>query len=277
MAQKDRMRMIARGWVTAAALAALSACGRSPEPAEPVGAETTPAIAAPGPLKVPIATETSPPAPSVEASAPAEPSGIAASATPSPSGRLASYPPRDECAKVPGFPAFRDKLFAAAKARDAAAVVALADPAVHLDFGGGAGTEELAKRLADPKAPLWGEIAALDGLGCAVDGPVATGPWIFARLPDTVSDASATMLGLGSELALRDKPALASKPRRTLAWPLLELTSGFDPKARFSQVRLADGTRGYVETARLRSLLDYRLVAERKGSAWAITALIAGD
>jgi hypothetical protein len=103
-------------------------------------------------------------------------------------------------------------------------------------------------------------------------------PWIFSRLPESYDDASASMLGAGADLALRDKPESDAKPIRTLAWPLVELVgTSFDPAARFTQVRLADGMQGYIETAKLRSLLDYRLIADRQGGEWKITALIAGD
>ncbi|MCA1662265.1 MAG: hypothetical protein LC648_09000 [Novosphingobium sp.] len=263
-------------WHGAAALAALAGCARSEDPAPTPERAASAAPAETPALTAPIA------APVADASASPEPTETAVAApTATPSvkpGPLAAFPPRDECAKLPGFVAFRDKLFAAAKARDADALAALADPKINLDFGGGAGKDELRKRLADPERALWSEIGALAGLGCAADGGIATMPWIFSRLPESYQDASIAMLGAGAELALREKPEADAKVLRTLAWPLVELPgSGFDPKARFTEVRLADGSRGYLETARLRSLLDYRLIADRQGETWRVTALIAGD
>ncbi|MFD2780911.1 hypothetical protein ACFS32_07005 [Novosphingobium pokkalii] len=35
--------------------------------------------------------------------------------------------------------------------------------------------------------------------------------------------------------------------------------------------------KGWIETARLRSLLARRVIAERKGEDWRISALVAGD
>ena len=183
----------------------------------------------------------------------------------------------DECAKLPGFAAFREKLFVAVKARDAGALAALADPAVHLDFGGGAGRDELTKRLTAATGPgLWSELAALAPLGCAADAGVATLPWIFARVPED-ADPFRTMLVTGLAVPMRGKATATAKPVRTLDWALVTLSGmGFDPKAPYAKVE-AGGATGFVETARLRSVIDYRLIAERKGEGWAIVAFIAGD
>jgi hypothetical protein len=187
-----------------------------------------------------------------------------------------SYPPRDECARLPGFAGFRDKLFAAARAKDPEALAALVQPSVHLDFGGGAGVEELRKRLADPGTALWSELADLASLGCAADRGVATLPWIFARVPET-ADPYKTMLVLGTEVPLRAKGGVEGKVLLTLDWSLVEIAgTGFDPKAPSTEVTVG-GSRGFVETAKLRSIIDYRVIADRSTGDWRITAFIAGD
>lgn len=255
-----------RGLATGAALTVLAACeGPAAAPtAQASDATSAPARSAP-PSPSPATSPTPSALPSPRASA-AEPPALPV-----------SYPPRDECAKLPGFAAFREKVAAAAKARNADALIALADPAINLDFGGGAGLEELRKRLADPKAELWRAIAALNGLGCAVDGGVATQPWIFARLPDGFDDASTALYGTGQSLPLRAAPAPDARLLARLTWPVVELEGPAGEATAFDKVRLSDGTVGYMETAKLRSLLDYRLIADRQGGEWKITALIAGD
>ena len=258
-------------WAGVAGLALLAACDRGAPP--PVA----PASAVPQAV---AETLTAPIAPASSASATPTPSDTA-SASPAPDVQrkpLATFPPRDECGKLPGFPAFRDAVFAAAAKRDAEALVALADPAVRLDFGGGAGRDELRKRLADLKAPLWSEIAALASLGCADDGTVATLPAIFSRVPDDV-DPGRTMLVTGSDVPLRARPSPSASEVRKLDWALVMLKGeGFDPAARYAQVDAADGSTGFVATAKLRSILDYRLVADKDADgAYRITALIAGD
>lgn len=256
-------------WKGLAGLALLAACDRAEPTPEPVARQMPRTLAAP--VAPPVAPPATPVPPSAASATPAaEPSG---SAKP-----LAAYPPRDECAKLPGFAAFRDALFAATAKRDGEALVALADPEVHLDFGGGAGRDELRKRLADPKSGLWGEIAALASLGCAADGTVATLPAIFSRMPDDI-DPGRTMLVTGNDVPLRRKPAPGAPAVRSLDWALVTLKGeGFDPAARYAEVSASDGSAGFVATAKLRSLLDYRLIADSSGSeGYRITALIAGD
>ena len=256
-------------WLGVAALALLAACDRAAPSTEPL------ASAVPETLAAPIAP---PPVPSAVATPSATPSATAVPEVTGPSRPLAAYLPRDECAKLPDFSAFREAVFAATAKRDGEALAALADPDIRLDFGGGAGRDELRKRLADPKSGLWGEIAALAPLGCAADGTVATLPAIFSRVPDDV-DAGRTMLVTGSAVPLRGKPSPGAPMVRTLDWALVTLKGdGFDPASRYAEVTAADGSSGFVATAKLRSLLDYRLIADKtEGGAYRITALIAGD
>ena len=256
-------------WACAAGLAILAACDRAEPPPIPTASEIPKTLAAP--LAPPVLPLVSPePSPEAGAPSPADPS-----ITTKP---LAAYPPRDECAKLPGFSAFRDAVFAAVANRNGEALVSLADPEVHLDFGGGTGRDELRKRLADPKSGLWQEIATLSSLGCAADGTVATLPAIFSRVPDDV-DAALTMLVTGTAVPLRRKPSPAAEAARTFDWALVTLNGkGFDPAARYSEVTASDGTTGFVATAKLRSVLDYRLIADKSADGeYRITALIAGD
>ena len=256
-------------WLGFAALAVLTACdgpGPVPEPSPSAIAE---ALAAPvAPLPEPSAT----PSPSAKSSPTPVPE---LSGLPKP---LTAYVPRDECVTLPGFATFREAVFAATAKRDGEALAALADPDIRLDFGGGAGRDELRKRLVDPKSGLWSEIAALAPLGCAADGTVATLPAIFSRVPDDV-DPGRTMLVTGSAVPLRGKPSPGAPMVRTLDWALVTLKGdGFDPASKYAEVTAADGSSGFVATAKLRSLLDYRLIADKtEGGAYRITALIAGD
>ena len=253
-------------WASAATLTLLAGCDRAEPATEPAASKTLATMAAP--LAPAVARPETPTLLPV-------PSATPAADLPKP---LAAYPPRDECAKLPGFPAFREAVFAATTRRDGEALVALADADIHLDFGGGAGRDELRKRLADSKSGLWGEIAGLATLGCAADGTVATLPAIFSRVPDDV-DPGRTMLVTGSQVPLWHKPSPNAPEVRTLDWALVTLKGeDFDPAAKYAEITAADGSSGYVATAKLRSLLDYRLVADKtEGGTYRITALIAGD
>ena len=43
------------------------------------------------------------------------------------------------------------------------------------------------------------------------------------------------------------------------------------------RLKTADGKEGYVATDKVRSLLDYRLLATKVNNEWRITAFLAGD
>lgn len=253
---------LARLLFATAALAALAGCGSGSEPqAAPSASEPYPAPPAPPPASEPVVE------PEPEASQ---------SATPAPATvQEARYAPRDECLKQPGWPAFHKALVAAILKRDAQAMSKLAAPDIALDYGGGNGPAELVKRLNDPETKLWHELEAMLPLGCAVQGGLAAMPWVFWNVPEDIDSYSA-MLVLGDDTPMRDKPG--GKPLAPAGWSIVGIDPmDFDSEARAIRVTTHDGTKGYIETAKLRSLLDYRLIAEPKQGQWQITAFIAGD
>ena len=286
--------MKARRSALAAAALLAAGCGRDPAPRPPAADQATPSnkvrLVAPVPVQAkaeakapaavvvtPGSAEASPVTASVALAplAPLTPSGQAAAAA---KVSPASFPPRNECAALPGFAAFRDKLAAAVRKRDAAAMAALADPAVRLDFGGGAGRDELRARLSSGRDDLWGQLRDVLDLGCAADGDLATMPWVFSRMPDSV-DPYRAMLVRGEKVPLRERPSAGAPVKAELSWTLVvPVAAETDPQARFVEVETAERTmRGFVDAGRLRGLLDYRLIAEPQAGDWAITAFIAGD
>ena len=184
------------------------------------------------------------------------------------------FAPRDECVELPGAAAFRAGLAAAVKARDADKLLALAAPDVKLDFGGGAGTEELRRRLAEPG--LWDELDTLLSLGCAAnkEGGI-TLPWLFEQ-DFGKRDPMMTMVVTGEDVPTYPA-ADGGKPGGTLSWDAVELADGLHPQAPRRQVKTADGKTAFVATDRLRSVIDYRLVASSRDGKWSFTSLIAGD
>lgn len=192
----------------------------------------------------------------------------------------ASFEPRNECRGDPGAAAFLDALAAAVDARDSAALVALAADDVHLDFGGGEGRDELRARLDGGEeyyGDLWRELSAVLSLGCASDGDgFITLPWYFAQNFE-VLDPFSTMLTIRPDVKVRATPSGEGKLVATLNWDPVELAESHDPEVAFVEVILPDRSRGYVETAALRSLIDYRLVAEKTDEGWRISAFVAGD
>jgi hypothetical protein len=197
--------------------------------------------------------------------------------TPTPTASVASgtYAPRDECGKLPGADAFRAQLAAAVKARDAQAVARLAAEEVKLDFGEGAGRTELIARLVDPDTELWTALDELTALGCAASGEGEfTLPWYFAQ--DIPIDPYDGMIVTGDNVPLLQSAEAGAQTVATLHWDAIELVAGLYPEKPFQQVKFGD-KQGYVATDKLRSLIDYRLIASNRGGAWHIDAFIAGD
>ena len=219
----------------------------------------------------PAPSDTSTPAP-VAGAKPLLPGGK----TPPPPPEIA-FTPRDECAALPGWKAFRDKLGSAVASKNADALAALADRNVKLDYGGGAGRAELIRRLRQP-AGLWRDLATILPLGCSVEGGLVALPWFFWRIPLSV-DPTTTMLVMGGAVPLRAASKANARTVASLNWPMVVLTAkSFEPAARFTRVRTrASGQDGYVETRALRSLLARRIIAEHVGDAWRITAIVTGD
>jgi hypothetical protein len=187
------------------------------------------------------------------------------------------YAPRDDCGRLPGAAAFRRKLAAAVLKGDAEGVAALASPDVKLGFAGDDGRERFLAQLKDPKGELMGEIRRLLPFGCAVDAEGnLTAPWYFAQDLGDI-DGYTAMIVTGEGVPLRTAADAKSRVKLRISWDLVELNAGLYPGKEFQAVETGVGTKGYMPTAKLRSLLDYRLLASREGGDWKITAILAGD
>jgi hypothetical protein len=190
---------------------------------------------------------------------------------------VGKYAPQDECKDVPGAEDFRAQLAAAIKARDAGRLAALAAPDVKLDFGGGSGIGALRARLSTDKPDLWGELSELMELGCGVNeqGGI-TIPWYAAQEIDGIDPATA-MIVTGEKVPLRIDPKDKAGEAEEVSWDVVTLMDGLRPDDAFQKVKTSDGTVGYVATDKLRSLLDYRLIASSRDGKWSFTSLVAGD
>jgi hypothetical protein len=186
------------------------------------------------------------------------------------------WAPRDDCAMIEGADQFRRRLAAAVEARDAGALAALAADDIKLDFGGSEGTAELRTRLEDESWNLWDELDALMALGCSAnaEGGV-TIPWYFDQDMGEV-DPFSGMLVTGEDVPVFKGPDGTGDRVGSVSWDVVEIAS-LNPESPYQQVELGDGTTGFVATDKLRSLLDYRLIASSRNDRWRITAFLAGD
>ena len=191
------------------------------------------------------------------------------------------WAPRNECDDLPGGMDFLASLQAAVDTRDADALVALAADDVKLNFGGGAGTQQLRGRLAANDGAHWDELAQLLELGCAArDETGMTLPWYFDQ--EVPVDAYMGAIVTGEDVPLYDAPASDAEVITTLSWDAIELLPDETPQEGFDRVGWLDPqtnerVEGYIASEMLRSMLDYRLIANRRNNRWRITAIIAGD
>lgn len=205
------------------------------------------------------------------------PTAAASSAAPSIPEIVGRFAPRDECGGSPGWDAFFLRLGRAIGQRDAAGLVALADPGIVLDFGGGSGAAELQRRLSGSDGiKLWAELDAILKLGCAA-GPEtgnAVLPWFFGQSLGA-ADPYQVLLVAGEKVPLRAVPDSASPAIALVTWDIVD---GIEERGAFRKVSLPGGRQqGYIASGALRSPLDYRLVAQRQRGEWRLMAFVAGD
>lgn len=200
-------------------------------------------------------------------------------ASPPASEAMGPLAPRDECEGVHGLQTLQAKLRHAVQRRDTDALLALTDEDVKLDFGGGSGLAELRRRLTAPDYNLWGELDRVLDLGCGTsisangDG-YAAWPWYFAKDIIPLDPYEATIV-TGSGVRLRSGPSASSSIIGGVSWDYVRRPE-FSDKA-YAKVITREGREGYMAQQYLRSLVDYRVVANMVDGEWKITAFIAGD
>jgi hypothetical protein len=123
---------------------------------------------------------------------------------------------------------------------------------------------------------LWEELDHLLKLGCAAKNQGGlTNPWYFEQHIYKVDQMSGRMV-TGEDVPLLPSPDAGATPVQTISWDVVELKA-FKPDMPFQQVSTVDGKQGYMATDKLRSLIDYRLLASRRNGKWSIVTLISGD
>jgi hypothetical protein len=190
-------------------------------------------------------------------------------------------PPVDRCGGDPAFAEFRRQLETSVTRHDAEALFALMADDVRVTFGGRSGKADFRDywdRTPSQRGALWGELNEVLRLGCAkaVDGQgveYRAFPAMFVTGDDL--DGFTTWLSRPGAV-LHAKPALESAVLQKLpSWTVLQ-AGDFDGGA-WLAVRTPKGRSGFVERGQIRSLIDYRLIAEPRRGRWKITAFVAGD
>lgn len=189
--------------------------------------------------------------------------------------------PRNECNDLPRATDFLASLQAAVDTRDADALAALAAEDVLLDFGGGAGRVLLRERLAENDGALWDNLAGTLELGCAAEDETGMVlPWYFAQ--DIPVDPYMGAIVTAEHVPLYNAPGSDADVVSRLSWDAVErlpseVAGEGTEFVRWTDPESGDLIEGYIATEELRSIIDFRLIANRRNDRWRITALIAGD
>jgi hypothetical protein len=174
--------------------------------------------------------------------------------------------PVDEGERDPEFAAYRKQLLDAVRRRDVEAVVALADPKIRTDFGGGGGSDDFRTTLA--REGVWEDLeTALSLGGTFLSEDAFWTPYVYSKWPDG-EDAFQALVVIGENVPLRDA---AGNTIATLSHDIVQRT-GTE-----GQVKTADGKVGSVDPEKLWSPVGYRAGFNKVDGKWRMTGFVAGD
>jgi hypothetical protein len=194
--------------------------------------------------------------------------------------------PVDEGSRDPSFAAFRDRLLRAVRARDVELVLGAIDPAfgteISQEIAGAAAFERTWKLRDNPRgSPVWKVLEDVLTLGGTFMRPdMFCAPYVYTKFPDEVTAADhAVVLRSGAPVFAR--PAATAPIVASASFEIVR-TQPLPPPDRFQSpgwvvVDLASGRRGYMREADVRSPIDYRACFVKRGGAWKMAVLSAGD
>jgi hypothetical protein len=200
-------------------------------------------------------------------------------------GQSPRFLPVDEASRVPDFFAFRAQLLVTLARRDTSALMAVVAPEIHNTFGDDNGAVAFRRRwrLGAQDSELWGELAAVLGLGGSFENDSTfVAPYVFSRWPGDY-DAFDYLAVIGANVRLRSEPNDTSTVLKHLTFELVERARRAPRSLTAAEGRVWEAVRvdtnrvGYVANRFLRSPVGYRAVFVRRGSQWSMISLIAGD
>lgn len=184
-------------------------------------------------------------------------------------------PPVEQCAGEEGFDTFRRQLKDVVARKDERALLAMLAEDIEVNFGGDRGPALFAAnwKLDEPgESDVWRELEEALSHGCAHSGDALVAPSFVAQFPDNLDAFETVILPPGT--VLRSAKAKAASAE-ILDWHLANIVDSAD--ATWVEVKLVDGRQGFVRYDQTVNPLDFRLVFEKRGGRWQVTAFIAGD
>jgi hypothetical protein len=189
-----------------------------------------------------------------------------------------TLPPVDHCRGDASFVAFRERLRHVVAARHRDRLLALLDRQVMVDFGGGTGAAEFARRWSfDPEehGNVWDQLATMLRLGCSNDNGIHLIPSLSGQLNEYGADELFELRLVLPRARLFGKPGNERTAAPVAAWSLGRVTNSSGDL--WTGIRLADGRAGFMSDDELYEPLGYRMLIEKRRGRWTITAFVAGD
>lgn len=192
--------------------------------------------------------------------------------------------PINEAPRDPALVKALAAMIAAAKARDFRRLSPHVAERIQLDFGGGAGRTEFARRLAKQRT-LWDELLwVLEHGGNFEKDGTFSAPYTFnADVGELDPYESGVLVDKVTAHARprSDAPVAAQLDRSVVKvtdWKRTESTpSPFYRRQDWVQIELADKRKAWVQAKYVRSSVDYRAGFTKSRGVWKMTTFIAGD
>jgi hypothetical protein len=185
-------------------------------------------------------------------------------------------PPVELCATEAGFAEFRSRLADVIARRDERTLLAMLADDVEVNFGGDRGPALFAAnwKFDEPgESHVWGELEEALKRGCSPTGDALIAPSFVPRFPDELDAFETIIIVPGAQL--RSARSDSANGLGKLDWHLGQVTD--DRDTGWLGVTLIDGRKGFVRRDQTVNPLDFRLVFEKRGGKWVITAFVAGD
>lgn len=186
--------------------------------------------------------------------------------------------PIDESSRDAAFEGVRNGLLIATSNRDASGVATFFADDALLDFGGGAGPDELIRRLRDPELgrALWEDLETVLRMGAvqtATDTFCMPYVWCAERVAAQMhTDMMAWVIDRIA--VLRSAPDIESEVVELLRYDVLEIHGLENDWARVTTVM---GEDAWLHRSMYRTPYDFRILVKLRDGRWQVTAFIAGD
>jgi hypothetical protein len=175
-------------------------------------------------------------------------------------------------------------MLAAAKAKDWKRLEPHVDARIQLDFGGGAGRAEFAKRLAS-RPWAWEELVwVLEHGGRFQKDGTFMAPYTFSAETGDLDPFEAGILVAKVKVHAepRENAAVLAELDRTavrvIDWKTSDNTpTPFYRRNDWVQVQLADKRKAWIQAKYVRSAVDFRAGIKKVRGAWKMDAFLAGD